>query len=452
MLEPLVCEDSSLVRLMETVHSEPGAQVLYQDTVRRGGVLGFFAREVHRVAYVVAGTEQDGFEQDGFEQDGFEQDGFGTAPAAGTAPAPAMPATAAPAMLATAAPDPNPSGRRLLAPQAPVVIRAAGAHRSADSDAPALATGPFAELLDSVDAAEASAHVTPAPDFSSLLRQELAAEPRAARPATPELDFEPARPPASTAARTRSARHRVEPPALAEVSTLRPRAGEQARARLEMLVQLRQVGVPVTLNPGLDAHSKYQALEEILQELPEPAPMPSAGGQVVAIVGESAAALRAARTAARFMRIPASTIVVAGAGEPTELRELAGSTAAAQLRVESLSAALPTIVVLATDGAEVGVEDPWVGEMLAALRPDATWAVVDARWKIEDCHAIVDNLPSVSALVVHSAELSSSPASVWDLDLPLALLDGRRPSTFIWLGMLTRLFGDPMSARHRATA
>ena len=52
MPEPLVCEDTSLTRLMETVQKTPGARILYQDTVRRGGVLGFFAREVHRVAYV----------------------------------------------------------------------------------------------------------------------------------------------------------------------------------------------------------------------------------------------------------------------------------------------------------------------------------------------------------------------------------------------------------------
>src|SRR3954453_18245308 len=52
MPEPLVCEDTSLTRLMETVQQTPGARILYQDTIRRGGVLGFFAREVHRVAYI----------------------------------------------------------------------------------------------------------------------------------------------------------------------------------------------------------------------------------------------------------------------------------------------------------------------------------------------------------------------------------------------------------------
>src|SRR5436305_7065561 len=59
MPEPLVCEDSSLTRLLETVHKTPGARILYQDTVRRGGVFGFFAREVHRVAYLAEQSSQD---------------------------------------------------------------------------------------------------------------------------------------------------------------------------------------------------------------------------------------------------------------------------------------------------------------------------------------------------------------------------------------------------------
>src|SRR4051812_25369656 len=51
---PLVCEGPDLERLLAEVHGQPGAQILYQDQVRRGGMFGFFAREVHRIAYRVA--------------------------------------------------------------------------------------------------------------------------------------------------------------------------------------------------------------------------------------------------------------------------------------------------------------------------------------------------------------------------------------------------------------
>ena len=56
MNEPLVCEDTDLDRLLETIRTEHGdaADILYQDSVRRGGMMGFFAQEVHRVVYRVA--------------------------------------------------------------------------------------------------------------------------------------------------------------------------------------------------------------------------------------------------------------------------------------------------------------------------------------------------------------------------------------------------------------
>jgi len=106
--------------------------------------------------------------------------------------------------------------------------------------------------------------------------------------------------------------------------------------------------------------------------------------------------------------------------------------------------------VLATAGAGLEPDDPWPATMIAALRPDAVWTVLDARWKVEDCRAHLARLPRTDALAVYAAELSGSPASVWELDLPVGLLDDRRPSDFIWLGMLIRLFGG--SPRHRASA
>ncbi len=203
------------------------------------------------------------------------------------------------------------------------------------------------------------------------------------------------------------------------------------------------------MNPGVDTRSMYQALEEILDQLPEPATLPDRPGQLLAIVGEAGPALRAARATAKLLRLSPADIVVAGLDEHEagELRRINGRRQAARLRQEILESDLPGIVVVATDAA--GSYDPadtWTIDLLAALRPDRTWAVVDARWKAEDCHGLLNRLGPVQALVVHAAELSASPASVWDLDLPLALLDERRPSTFVWLSLLGRLLGPAGSA------
>ncbi|MGI8664635.1 MAG: hypothetical protein ACR2N4_01140 [Jatrophihabitans sp.] len=382
MPEPLVCEGPELSRLLDEVHSRPGARVLYQDTVRRGGVLGFFAREVHRIAYDL--------------------------------PAP-------------------------ISPDLPDEPGAVAAPQVADGGAELM----LEDLLARTDAVESAANAgaeTPVPDFAELLRRltdppQLPFESQSGEPvAVPER-------PASVPAE----------PAMALVTPLgRP----DARARLEMLMQLRQIGVPVSVNPRGEAHSLHQALEEILQELPAAPSPPRQAGDVLAIVGESTAAVRAARTCADQLRIPLDRIGIAGL--PRESAAglghcyISGVGEAAWLRAELGVADTPSVVVIATDATTSDPGDPWARELLGALRPTAAWAVVDARWKTEDARVYLERIGGADALVVHAAELSTSPASVWDLDLPLALLDGRAATTFAWAGLLFRLLAT--EARHRASA
>lgn len=425
MPEPLVSEDSNLERLMQTVHSQPGARILYQDTVRRGGLLGFFAREVHRVAYQLPEPA-----------------------AATTAPAPA---TTTPAEFAPADVQQEPAAVELVArpcPPAPNSFEAI--LRSFDSTSEQLGlTGPapewddrsrgLADLLAETDAVELhQAGAGDSADFAELLRRlTMADEVATDEPApavTPRPSLEPRRP--------------INPAATSQPA---PAGRPEARDRLELLMQLRQVGVPVSVNPSSETHTVYQALEDILRELPAPVEPPRQAGAVLAIVGESTQALRAARTVATMLRIPDDTIGVAGLPPETStgLCQLTGPVEAQRMRERLLAADTPSIVVIATDGATTGPADPWVNQLLAALAPSATWAVIDARWKTDDSRGYLDRLGAVDALVVHSAELSGSPASVWDLDLPLALLDGRSPTTFAWTGLLSQVLAS--GARHRAS-
>jgi hypothetical protein len=407
--------------LLASVHSQPGAEILYQDTVRRGGVLGFFAREVHRVAYRVAPEVGAAVEQ----------------------------------------------------------VAAGGRDEQAVAGGPAAELPELADLLDSVDAveiadqlrtAEAAPAAQPQHDFAQLLRSLTEDEPPSAGlpdrgllevsapeaavaglSAVPSAAVPTAAVPSAAVPGTSPRRAPARPAAKSNVTALgRP----DARARLEMLMQLRHVGVPVSVNPRADTHSLYEALENILEELPAPAVPPRGAGEVLAVVGESGPALQAAHTCAAMLRIPQNSIGVAGlperAGAELDYPRISGQAEALRLRTELSRADLPSIVVIATDATEAGSDDPWAAEMLAALRPTAVWAVVDARWKTEDSWAQLDRLGQVDALVVHSAQLSASPASVWDLDLPLGLLDGRAASTFAWTGLLFPLLRG--SARHRASA
>ena len=240
----------------------------------------------------------------------------------------------------------------------------------------------------------------------------------------------------------------------APIAAVTPIGRPEARQRLELLLQLRQVGVPVSVNPSSETHNLYQALEDILQELPAAVEPPRQAGAVLAIVGEATPALQAARTVAAMLRVAEDTIGVAGLSPAVVTGlghcHLTGAREAQRLRQQLALADTPSIVVIVTDGAVGDPDDPWAGQLLAALAPTATWAAVDARWKTEDSRAYLDRIGTVDALAVYAAELSGSPASVWDLDLPLALLDDRPPTTFAWTGLLFRLLG--CGARHRASA
>jgi hypothetical protein len=423
MPEPLVSEDSDLQRLLDTVHGQPGAEILYQDRVRRGGVFGFFAREVHRVAYQVR-TGASGAD--------------------------------------TAAADIGAADG--VAPDAAIV--AGPVSTTPNPDLPYLDDQPYLDdLVASVEAVESAGQHTavatvstepPQHDFAEVLRTLTDAEP-VAEPAVdtaPVVTGQPSRPPAPAASNQQATASHQQAAWSTNVTAIgRP----DARARLEMLMQLRQIGVPVSVNPRADTHSLYEALENILEELPAPAVPPRGAGQVLAVVGESGPALQAAHTCAAMLRIPRNSIRVAGLPEHSRAGRdyqdhpaISGRQEALRLRTELSRTELPSIVVIATDTTEAGSDDPWAAEILAALHPTAVWAVVDGRWKTEDSRAQLDRLGRVDALVVHSAQLSASPASVWDLDLPLGLLDGRAASTFAWAGLLFPLLRS--GARHRASA
>jgi hypothetical protein len=451
MPEPLVCEDSDLARLMQTVHGQAGARILYQDTIRRGGVLGFFAREVHRVAYqvpqapAVAETVPD-------------QSTAVDTEAAGSSPQPAAPRPEA-AVTDPDEPVLTPELAALVARSAPDSFEAV--LRSFDVATDRLGTaGPASTEMDTAAPASAQSDSaapvgtepdSAAPDFAELLRRLTDTDPDGGLEAAPadlvlaaSEDFQPAAP------RPEPAAARRQPRPIAVTSIGRP----EARHRLELLLQLREVGVPVSVNPSSETHNLYQALEDILQDLPAAVEPPRQAGAVLAIVGEASPALQIARTVAATLRVAEDTIGVAGLSPAAVTGlghcHLSGAREAQRLREQLSLADTPSIVVIATDGAVTDPDDPWAGELLAALAPTASWAAIDARWKTEDSRAYLNRIGTVDALAVYAAELSGSPASVWDLDLPLGMLDGRPPTTFAWTGLLFRLLG--CGARHRASA
>jgi hypothetical protein len=583
--EPLLSEDTDLERLVANIRAVHGdaATFMYHDSVRRGGVLGFFAREVHRVAYQVAdgADESDGATASGpaqpseptswSEPASWSESPIGTespnwnesaswtestswseptswseapswTPALSEQGTPSVggealgPISLAPPVAThaaeTAVPDAEPASARpfeIVGALSPSDIaeraarlygqeppRAAGAHRAE----PQLEASALLEVLAAAEAAEnraAFSELPAASDFAQVLQETLAisdADPYSAGAGGQRADTAdagiyrelfpigetaveaptavedhdgwqqflaelnakssaglaggaaPSAPSATTSATSAAAASEIaasQPPdSIASVTQM---SNSPARARLDVLMQLREVGVPVAVNPRSETNSIYQAMDEVLAELPPAPALPRGAGDVIALIGELTPALRTAAVLAEQLRAPSSRIWLAGLeGHPASVllgcgvsldpaRLITGARHAAALHTELTSGDLPSIVVIATDSADGDPQDPWAASVLIALAPTVAWMMVDATGKPEDERAKLDRLggPSViGALAVHSARISASPATTWDLGLPVALLDGRPANTFTWSSLL---FGAlHTGARHQATA
>ncbi len=215
--------------------------------------------------------------------------------------------------------------------------------------------------------------------------------------------------------------------------------GIAARARLGMLAAMRDVGVPVPLSPEPGETSLYRAVEQVIGQLPAAPSAPHRAGEILALVGPLAHSRNVVAALADQLHIPAAAawVVDHSAANGTE-HVITGPHDAARRAEELRGGDVPAIVIIdtAADDRLAPGQISWCAQVLAALAPTAVWAVVDATRKTADVRAELDRLGPLHGLAVHSLARTSSPATVWDLDIPVALLDGRAATTGSWAALL----------------
>ena len=294
----------------------------------------------------------------------------------------------------------------------------------------------LSDLLDRADSSDGPrAATTGDPDFAQVLAALTGLPASPASPPSPA----PALPavlatPAQTEDRTPPyVAHRPSVPARPEQSA----RSVAARARLGMLAELREVGVPVPMTPEAGETSLYRAIEQVIDQLPAAPPPPSRAGEILVLTGPLDVTRVIARDLARQLHIPARAVWIAGHAI-TSKQAIYGPQTASRRAAEMRSADIPSLVVVSTDGSDAFADDrpSWAAQVIAALEPNAVWAVVDATRKAEDSRTDLDGLGPIDALAVHSAGRTASPATVWDLDIPVALLDGRPASAGVWAALL----------------
>jgi hypothetical protein len=205
---------------------------------------------------------------------------------------------------------------------------------------------------------------------------------------------------------------------------------------------LSAAGVPSRLLERLAEPAGPLELLDVLRSLPiPPAPVARAGYMVV-VVGGRGEALSAGRRVAERLRLPDDAVVFFGApddsGESAPERRLSSLDQARRTSAAVRLADLPTVVVV-----EAPYDNEALGgsrDVLAALLPDQIIACVDATRTAADVARWMDAWApvgvTVDALSVHRAAMSTDPATVLGLELPVLELDGLPGTAATWLALL----------------
>ncbi|WP_246595169.1 hypothetical protein [Actinoplanes auranticolor] len=252
--------------------------------------------------------------------------------------------------------------------------------------------------------------------------------------------------PATAPARTVHATTTAQPPAV-----MRQFHGDPVQQNL------MKVGMPEEMAAQIVGGDTYAGVLSVLASRPAAPAVPDAPGEILVLCGDLDHALPIGRKLCEQAGIDQAHLMLGGptaAGTGMHSSRVLGDPPAAAAKAERLQSADHAWIVVVD--APVGGTDPIrVSDMCDALGATAVWAVVDATRKTADTARHLRTLGEVEALVVHSVDITSDPATVLGLDLPIVSLDGKPATPHAWAAMLcARIAADvvPMAALPRRPA
>jgi hypothetical protein len=212
---------------------------------------------------------------------------------------------------------------------------------------------------------------------------------------------------------------------------------------------LMTVGMPEEMARQITGGDTYAGVLSVLASRPAAPGIPDGPGEILVIAGEVHTAVPIAKHLLEQIHVDQTHLLLAApstAGTGLHSSRLISNRDAAESRADKLQTSdHPWIVVI--DAPVGGTDEFWVNDMCDALGATALWAVVDATRKTADTARHLRNLGEVEALVVHSVELTSDPASVLGLEVPIFSLDGRPATPHAWAAMLcARIAAEVMPA------
>ena len=218
---------------------------------------------------------------------------------------------------------------------------------------------------------------------------------------------------------------------------LHPGIDNRALARIGLPEDLRRAAL--TRPAPVAGTDPTRWLIGLLENLPQPAPLPKGKGAVIVVAGARDAALDFARTVADELGLDDEALLLAspnstGRARPVPAhRRLKDADAAAEARRSWRRRARPTVVAVE---APPGRSGQWAREIIDALEPTTVWAAIDATRKPEDLLEWSEELGGLDALSVTNLEDTVSPAAVLQCGIPVGRLDGCAATAPEWASVL----------------
>lgn len=236
-------------------------------------------------------------------------------------------------------------------------------------------------------------------------------------------------------------------------STIRGRRGAGAdrstvRRSRGMAGQLAELGLPRELADQVRNGDSYLAIAELLEQFAPAAEVPDGPGEILAVLGDAPGAMSLAGALVAQLRLTAQVTAIVGPNTPGMAAgtQLSGAAAAQRWAEGARRLDTPAILVVEADPDPASVR--WATRVLAAVSPDAVWAVLDATRKTTDCASWLAALGGVDAVAVQGTKATSDPASVLGLGTPVAMIDNRPADPHTWAALLC----ERLAARRPAEA
>lgn len=202
--------------------------------------------------------------------------------------------------------------------------------------------------------------------------------------------------------------------------------------------ELEGLGLPAPLAlSSLSASDRVGALVELASTFPAAPAVDVRPGAVMVLVGDRSGMRTAIRWVQDRMGLGPEQIVLATRDASRSLpgaRRITGHADAFAQRERAVAEICPLLVVV---DAPVGMRrTAWARHVIDALAPDSVWGVVGATRKPEDIIEWGERIGGVDALAVHGCAETASPASVLTTGLPVGLVDGQWATPARWAALL----------------